>query len=267
MAAEERVKISIEAGVADVRMNRPDKLNALDQALFDAINGAIAALKERRDVRCVVFSGEGRAFSAGIDTSRLGGPEARARSGLRDLTTRTHGLTNSSQAAAWGWRELPMPVIAAVHGYAFGAGFQIMLGADIRIAAPDATLSIMEARWGLVPDVAGVALLRTLVRDDVARELTYTARRFSGQEGARLGVITRVAADPRGEALALARTIAGQSPYAMRAAKRLFNFARDARPEEILLAESREAQALLNGANHAEAVAAGRADRPPVFED
>jgi enoyl-CoA hydratase/carnithine racemase len=160
-----------------------------------------------------------------------------------------------------------MPVIAAIHGFAFGGGFQIMLGADIRIAAPDAQFSIMEVRWGLTPDVAGITLLRGLVRDDVARELTYTGRRFDGEEAARLGIVTRTADDPRTEALALARSIAESSPVANRATKRLLNISADGDAEAILRAESREQQALLASANHHEAVTAARERRTPVFED
>jgi len=141
------------------------------------------------------------------------------------------------------------------------------LGADMRIAAPDTQLSIMEARWGLAPDVAGIALLRNLVRDDVARELTYTARRFDAQEGVRLGVITRVAEDPHAEAMALARTIAANSPDAMRAAKRLMNLMADAQTAEILLAESVEQTRLIASENHRETRAAANEQRAPIFRD
>lgn len=258
----ERVTITVEGGVADVRLARPEKLNALDLAQFEGIAAAIDRLGSMPGVRCVVLSGEGRGFCAGVDLDGLAGNPA-----MRDLMPRTHGEANLFQQAAWGWRKLPMPVIAAVHGFAFGAGFQIMLGADIRVAASDAQLSMMEARWGLAPDVAGIALLRGLVRDDVAREITYTARKMSGEEAAALGLVTQVAADPLSHAMALARSIAANSPAAIRAGKRLFNLAGDTKAGEILLAESREQQALLASPGHAETIAAAREKRAAVFDD
>jgi enoyl-CoA hydratase/carnithine racemase len=258
----DRVTIAIDNGVADVRLARPEKINALDHRMFAALNEAIATLSGTRAVRAVVLSGEGRGFCVGVDLDSLQGD-----SELSRLAERTHGVANLFQNAAWGWRTLPVPVIAAVHGFAFGGGFQIMLGADIRICAPDAQLSMMEARWGLAPDVAGIALLRGLVRDDIARELTFTARKFDGEEAARLGVITRTAADPRAEATALARTIASMSPAAIRAGKRLLNLSPDADTAQILLAESLEQEKLLASPGHAETLAANREKRPPVFSD
>lgn len=260
--ADRRITIAIEAGIADVRLARPEKINACDRAMFEAIAGAIESLAATPGLRCVVLSGEGRGFCVGIDLETLAGDPA-----LRELAPRTHGDANFVQHAAWGWRNLPVPVIAAVHGFAFGAGFQIMLGADIRIAAPDAELSMMEIRWGLVPDMAGIALLRGLVRDDVAREIIFTGRRLSGEEAAGLGIVTRIAPDPHREAMALARTIAGSSPMAVRAAKRLLNIGPDVDAQAILLAESVEQDKLLASADHAEALAAGREKRAPRFED
>ncbi len=176
----DRVTIEVADGIADVTLNRPDKLNALDRAMFTALSEASTGLAKRDDVRVVVLSGGGRAFCAGLDLAAMAGDPS---FGLLD--ERSYGIANVFQNAAWGWRSLPVPVIAAIHGVAFGGGLQIALGADIRIVAPDAKLAVMEARWGLVPDMAGIALLRGLVRDDVARELTYTARQFSGTEAVR----------------------------------------------------------------------------------
>lgn len=257
----ERVKIDLADGVADVTLARPERLNALDDAQFEAIVDAIARLDTMQGVRCVVLSGEGKGFCAGLDLSMFG------RSQRLDLIPRTHGIANRVQQIAWGWRMLPMPVIAAVHGVALGAGFQIMMGADIRIAAPDAKLAVLEARWGLVPDVAGIALFRGVVRDDVARELTYTGQTISGEDAARLGVVTRTAGDPHAEAMALARTIAANSPAAMQAGKRLFNLALEADEATILLAESREQVALRAGAEHQETLIAAREKRAPIFRD
>ncbi len=258
---DDRVTVRVEAGVADVRLNRPDKMNALDRAQFDAINLMIARLGDRRDVRCVVLSGEGPGFCAGIDMALLAGGDP------IDLMPRTHKDANWVQQIAWGWRTLPMPVIAAVHGVAFGAGFQMMMGADMRFSTPDAKLSVMEVRWGLVPDVAGIALFRGVVRDDVAREISYSGRIFEGVEAAGLGVVTRVVDDPYAEAMATARTIAANSPAAVRADKRLFNLAAEASAAEILLAESREQAVLLAGPDHAETLRAAKEKRAPLFGD
>lgn len=258
--AEPRVSIAIEDHVADVRLTRPDKLNALDPAMFAALIDGIAQLEATSGLRAVVLSGEGRGFCAGLDMASM----ASAGSGV-DLTTRTHGLANDFQQVAWGWRTLPVPVIAAIHGVAFGGGLQIASGADIRIATPDARLSAMEMKWGIVPDMAGYALWRGNVRDDALRELIYTAREFDAREALALGFVTRVAADPHAEAMALAHAIAGRNPDAVRAAKCLANLEGDA--GAILLAESREQAALLRSPNQIEAVMANMQKRAPTFTD
>jgi enoyl-CoA hydratase/carnithine racemase len=258
--SEARVTIALEDGVADVRLNRPDKLNALDPAMFTALIEAIATLGATRGLRAVVLSGEGRTFCAGLDMASMAG----AGTGI-DLAARTHGLANDFQQVAWGWRTLPVPVIAAVHGVAFGGGLQIASGADVRLAAPDTRLSAMELKWGIVPDMAGFALWRGTVRDDALRELVYTAREFDAAEALALGFVTRIAGDPRAEALALARSIAGRNPDAIRAAKRLANLGGDA--AAILVAESAEQAALLRTPNQIEAVMANMQKRAPRFAD
>lgn len=259
---EQRVTITVADGVADVRLNRADKMNALDPAMFAGINDAIAQLAGMKDVRVAVLSGEGRAFCAGLDMASMAG----GGSG-NDLAARSHGLANAPQNVAWGWRELPMPVIAAVHGVAMGGGFQVMSGADIRIVHPATRMSIRETYWGLVPDMAGVALWRTLARDDVLRELTYTAREFSGAEALGYGFATRLDEEPRAAALALAREIAGRNPQAVRASKRLYNLAADADVAAVLRAESAEQIALLRSPNQIEAVRANMEKRAAVFAD
>ncbi len=258
--AEQRVSIAIEDHVADVRLTRPDKLNALDPAMFAALIDAIAQLDATSGLRAVVLSGEGRGFCAGLDMASMAG----AGSGV-DLAARTHGLANDFQQVAWGWRTLPVPVIAAIHGVAFGGGLQIASGADIRIATPDARLSAMEMKWGIVPDMAGYALWRGNVRDDALRELIYTAREFDAKEALALGFVTRIAADPHAEAMALAHAIAGRNPDAVRAAKRLANLEGNA--GAVLLAESREQAALLRSPNQIEAVMANMQKRAPTFTD
>ena len=264
---KDRISIDMKDGVADVRMIRADKMNALDQAMFDGLIEAGEKLAADKDVRAIVLSGEGRAFCAGLDMGRFEGMAAGADkvAELRDLVPRTNGPANRPQWAAWLWRELQVPVIAAVHGVALGGGFQIALGADMRYSTPDAKYSVMEIKWGLVPDVAGTQLMRHLAREDVVRELTYTGRIFSGDEAFGYGLVTRVMADPRAAALETAREIAGKNPHAIRAAKRLLNLAVATDAKTGLIAESAEQQKLLGSPNQREAVAANLEKRPPRF--
>lgn len=268
---EERVSISISEGVADVRLVRADKMNALDQAMFEALVAATERLSKEKGVRVVVLSGEGRAFCAGLDMGRFAAMKEKGGNGIpggenRDLTKRTHGQANFPQAAVWGWRQLPVPVIAAVHGVAFGGGFQLSLGADMRFLSSDARMSVMEIKWGLVPDMAGTPILASLVRDDILRDLTYTGRIFSAQEAMTYGLATRICDDPRAAAFEVAREIAGKSPDAIRAAKRLLNNL-SVDPGPALLAESVEQQKLIGSANQTEAVRANLEKRAPRFAD
>lgn len=243
-SAGKGVAVCIEDSIAGVRLDRPDKLNALDLAMFEHIAECIAWLEAQAGLRCIVLSGEGRSFCAGLDLSVL-------QTGLGPLTPRSHGIANLAQFCAWGWRELAVPVIAAIHGHCFGAGIQIAVGADIRIAAPDAQLSIMEMRHGLVPDMGAFALTRGVIREDVMRELVYTARRVSGEEAQSLGLVTRVAADPLAAAQELAREVAGQSSEAIRAAKRLFRQRAESDAAAILQAESHEEEELVTAMRQA----------------
>jgi enoyl-CoA hydratase/carnithine racemase len=276
----DRVRCTITDGVADVRLNRPEKLNALDLAMFDALVDTGEALKADRSVRAVVLSGEGRGFCAGLDFASfqamaavngndgaqgddapLGGPVA-------DLGHRDKGrITNRGQQAVYVWTEMPAPVIAAVHGPALGGGVQLALGADIRIVAPDAKLSVLEIRWGLVPDMTGSQMLPRLVGLDVAKELTFTGRMVSGEEAVRLGLATRVSDHPLDDALALAHEIAGRSPEAVRGAKALLNLAGLVSLEEGFIAESRTIGPLIGSPNQVEAVMAYFEKRAPVFRD
>jgi enoyl-CoA hydratase/carnithine racemase len=283
----DRVTVHVHEGVADVRLNRPDKLNALDIATFEALAETGDALAADPSVRAVVLSGEGRAFCAGLDFANFaamagdgpsggsgdsggsGGSGGRRSKLLSDITDREPGrITNLGQQAVHTWHELPQPVIAAVHGHALGGGLQIALGADIRIVAPDAKLSVLEIRWGLVPDMTGTAALLRLVGEDVAKELTFTGRMVGGDEAVRLGLATRTADDPRAAATDLAREIAGRSPDAIRAAKRLLN--RAAEGGDLAgqyLEESRELGALRGSPNQAEAVRAYFEKRDAAFTD
>lgn len=261
----ERVTVQISEGIADVRLARPDKLNALDGEMFDALVATGERLAVDRSLRAVVLSGEGRAFCAGLDVaSFLGG----AGGGVRDLFRRTPASpANFAQRAAWVWAELPVPVLAAIHGVAFGGGLQIALAADLRIVAPDARLSVMEIKWGLVPDMSGTQTLRRLVRLDVAKELTYTGRIVPGAEAVELGLATRLADSPREAAFGLAREIAGREPRAVRAAKRLLDASGVVDVEQGLRLEEELQRSLLGQPNQIEAVRANAEKRAPRFRD
>ena len=274
----DRIQVDMQDGVAHVRLVRTDKMNALDDAMFKALIETGDQLKNDPSVRAVVLSGDGRAFCAGLDMGNFGrmaeggGSGAGESSGASStaggrLAPRTHGVANRAQYAVWVWREMPAPVIAAVHGVAFGGGFQLMLGADMRFIAPDTKLSILEIKWGLVPDMAGTQLMRHYVREDIVRELTYTGRIFSGEEAKELGFATRVTADPVKEALEVARDIAGKNPDAIKAAKRIYNDMNYATAEEGLTAESVEQDAIMGTPNQVEAVRAALENRPANFTD
>jgi enoyl-CoA hydratase/carnithine racemase len=247
-------------------------MNALDDRMFSALIETGERLKTEKGVRAIVLSGEGRAFCAGLDMgtfAAMASGERKPRSPADELLTkdRTPGGSNRAQHAVMVWREQPVPVIAAVHGVAFGGGFQLALAPDLRFVAPDTRLAVMEMKWGLVPDMGGMVLMKGLVRDDVARDLTYTARIFDGEEALRLGLATRVCADPRAEALAYAAEIAGRSPSAMRAAKRLLNAMHALDQPAMLLEETREQAALIGSPNQVESVMSNMEKRTPAYAD
>lgn len=249
-------------GVAHLRLSRPDKMNALDPALMEALIAAGKALSAMTGLRAVVVSGDGRAFCAGLDLAAITGGEGLA----DDLVTRTFGNSNLFQQLAMQFRKLPVPVIAAVHGVCYGGGLQIAAGADLRVVAPDARLAVMELKWGIVPDMGHFTLWRGLVRSDVLRELTYTAREFSGTEALAMGFVTHTDVDPLGRAMAIAQEIASKSPDAVRAAKRLFGKSADASEDTILIAESEEQARLLGSANQTEAVRSAMEGRKTQFK-
>ncbi len=265
----DRVTIAIDGGVADVRLNRPDKLNAVDPAMFSALVEAGETLKADRSVRVVVLSGEGRGFCSGLDFASFQAMEGGDfGSGLGDAPVRDDGrITNRGQQAAYVWTELPVPVIAAVHGPALGAGFQIALAADIRFIATDAKMSVLEIRWGLVPDMTGTQMLPRLVGLDVAKELAFTGRMISGTEAVELGLATHVADDPRAAATALAREIAAKNPHAIRGVKTLLNMSGQATLAEHFKAEERTMGSLIGSPNNVEAINAYFEQRDPVFAD
>ena len=269
----DRVTVDIQDGVADVRLVRTDKMNALDNAMFEALIETGERLKGEAGVRAVVMSGEGRAFCAGLDMGNFQSMASGEREGGKGTAgplltpKRTPGGSNRAQHAVMVWREIPVPVIAAVHGVAFGGGFQLALAPDMRFVASDTKMSVMEIKWGLVPDMAGMVLMRGLVRDDVARDLTFSGRIFTGEEALAMGLATRVSEHPLAEALAFARDVAGRNPHAIRAAKRLLNLAAQGDQHEILLEESREQAALIGSPNQVEAVMANMQKRTPNFAE
>jgi enoyl-CoA hydratase/carnithine racemase len=261
--AARRVALEVADGVATVRLDRPEKLNALDGAMFEALVATGRELVDRDDVRAVVLTGAGRAFCAGLDLGRF----AAMAEGARGVTQPGAGLEPLGAARSLGqqavhvWSLVPAPVIAAVHGVAFGGGLQVALGADVRVVAPDARLSVMEVRWGLVPDMCGTQLLPELVGRDVAMELALTGREVSGTEAVRLGLATREAADPLAEAQALAATVAGASRSATRGIKRLVGMAGRVPLTEGLQAEQDEIGALIGSPEQAAVVRARLAAR------
>lgn len=265
----DRVRVTVDEGVVEVRLDRPDKINALDPAMFTAIVEAGEALKDDASVRAVVLCGEGRGFCAGLDfasfAAMAGGDMQR---GETASIGETGGrVTHLAQQASWVWSEIPVPVIAAVHGACLGGGLQIALGADLRIVAADAKLSVLEVRWGLTPDMTATVTLPRLVGLDVAKELTWTGRTVVGDEAVRLGLATRVADDPIAAAHELAREIAGKSPDAVRGAKRLFDWSAGRTFAEQLADERTTIGSLIGSENQAEAVTAYFEKREPTFAD
>jgi len=271
----DRVIIDVTDGIADVRFNRPDKRNALDGAQFAAIAEAGEEIKSRNDVRAVVLSGEGASFCAGLDFSSFNsmasgegtGGGGGNRSEGNPSSMAEGRITHLGQQCAWAWQEVPVPVIAAVHGHALGGGIQIALGADIRIVHPDTQMSVREVYWGLVPDMTGTLTLARLVRADVAKELVFTARVFDGREAFALGLATKLSDNPRDDAMAVATQIAASSPDAIRAAKRLMNGLLNQGAAEQFDAERSIIGSLIGKPNQVETVMANLQKRAPTYVD
>jgi enoyl-CoA hydratase/carnithine racemase len=266
------VKIEIQDGVAHVRMNRPDKKNALDGPMFDGLLAAARRLGGEPSVRAVVLSGEGDSFCSGLDVSSLGematgtldAESDSVQQAARDLSPEG---ANRAQQLAWLWQELPVPVIAAVQGAAYGGGLHIALGADIRFVAPDARIAFVEIAWGLVPDLSGTQALRRLVPLDFAKKLIFSGEPISGARAVELHLGTELSENPLEDAMALARTIAGRSPDAIRAAKRLLNASGLVPLAEGLANEFNASAQLMGTKNQIEAVLAKLQNRPPQFVD
>jgi len=274
--SDDLVTIEIDGGIADVRLNRQEKYNALSPAMFRAIIGAGEKLLEAKDVRAVVLSGNGRGFCAGLDMESFAGmadpgePDdeaGRASEVTEPLFERGDAPENFAQRPALVWKQLPMPVITAVHGVAYGGGAQIALGGDIRIAAPDAKISIKEIKWGLIPDMSITQTLRDIVPLDVAKELTFTGSVLSGNDAKELGLVTHVDANPLERAMSLAKEIADKSPDAIRAGKQLLETAWRADARTGLELEASLQGQLIGSPNQVEAITANFEKRPPSFND
>ena len=260
----ERAHVTIDNAVATVRLSRPDKLNALDADMFDGVIRAGEQILADKSVRAVVLHGEGRGFCSGLDfASFMGKPDL-----MQKLLSRSEkSLANVAQRIAWIWQEVQVPVIAAIHGVAFGGGLQIALGADIRYVTADAKLSVLEIKWGLIPDMSITQTLTRLVPLDVAKELTFTGRVVSGEEAVELGLATKVSEDPLADALETAKLIASKSPHAIRAGKTLLNEAATMSRADALKLETALQVGLLGSPNQMEAVQANMMKRDPQFKD
>lgn len=256
------VTTTIEDGVAHLRLARPDKLNALTLEMLDDLVAAAHGLGADRGLRTVILSGEGSAFCAGLD---FGSAMKDQKGILTRFVSRPWRGTNTFQEAAWALRRLDVPVIAAVHGHCLGGGLQIALAADFRITRPDATWSVLEARWGIIPDMSGVHALSQLVGIDVAKKLTMTAEKISGDRAQELGLATEVADDPVAAAYALAGGLAGRSPDALASAKRLFDDTWHAGPRRTFVRERIEQLGLLFGPNAQRAREANAERRAPEY--
>ena len=264
MSEPARVSVTYDTHIAHVRLTRGDKMNAVDQAMIDAL---IAAGNEvaASAARVCVISGEGKGFCAGIDIAGLGAMIGKDPKDLLMPRTHGNGTTNQWQEVAMVWTRVPVPVIVAIHGVCYGAGLQLALGGDMRIAAPDARLAVMEMKWGIVPDMGGMVLLPRLVRSDVLRRLTYTATPVAARQAETWGLVSEIAEDPLAAAMELAAELALKSPSALRAAKALIGFAESHAAEEVLLEESRVQAALIGTPHQMEVVAATFQKRAPVF--
>lgn len=260
----------VEDHIVDVRLNRPEKYNALSPEMFSDLVSAGESLMDRKDVRAVVISGQGPGFCAGLDMGSFQGMADRSkreRPVVEPKKPSSNRPENAAQRAAYIWKRLPMPVIAALHGVAYGGGCQIALAADIRFAAPDAKMSVLEIKWGIIPDMSLTQTLRDLVGMDVAKELTFTGRILNAEQAHELGMITHVSRDPLASAFELAREIASKNPDAIRAGKQLYETSWHADERTGLALEASLQSDLIGSANQVEAVKANFQDRTPEFSD
>ncbi len=272
---ETRIDFNVENHIAHVHLIRADKMNALDSDMMDALIEAGERIKSDPSIRVAVISGEGRAFCAGLDMANFAQMADGGGAGVTDadagkrrtLAERTHGLANRAQKVAFTWREMPVPVIAAAQGFALGGGFQVFMGADIRYAAPETKFSIMEIRWGLVPDMGTTHAMTQVAREDIVKELAMTGRIFEADEAYEYGFLTRICDDPIAAAMDTAKAIAARNPDAIRGTKQLFNEPADRFIAETLMLESILQDDIIGSANQIEAVKAELEGRAAVFDD
>ncbi|MCG8517928.1 MAG: crotonase/enoyl-CoA hydratase family protein [Pseudomonadales bacterium] len=260
----DRVVLEIDQGIATVTLNRPDKHNGLDMAMFDAIVAVTRQLKKDRSVRAIILKGAGEAFCSGLDVAKVSKNPVNF---LKLLVKPGRKISNLAQDVGYLWRDVPAPVIAVTHGYCFGGGFQIALGADFRFSTSDCEFSIMETKWGLIPDMSLTVTLRELISIDLAKELTMTARRFNGAEAKEMGLVSRVCDDPLAEAQAFARELSERSPDAVAASKLLFNRTWSAPDKAALDWETRLQKKILARTNQRTAVARNTSDPEKAYED
>lgn len=270
----DRVTVTISDGIADVRLDRADKRNALDPAMFEAIAKAGNDLVTNREIHAVVLSGNGNSFCAGLD---FGSFQSMADSGKSDSSNgnksssqnagamQPGAITHLAQQICWVWQEVPVPVVAALQGHALGGGMQLALGADIRVAHGETQFAMREVHWGLIPDMTGTLMLSRLVRDDVAKDLVFSARIISGVEAHALGVVTRLSDTPFETAMQIAREIADRSPDAVRGAKALINRLSNEGAAEHFAEERRIIYSLIGKPNQVEAVMSNFEKRPAKF--
>ncbi len=264
----DRIEFKVSEHIAHVRFARGKKMNALDPKMFEAIHQLDTYLRADKSIRVVIVSGEGGNFCAGLDKSNFENiVNPKQHDAAPELKNRTHGIANAPQYAVWMWRELPMPVIAAIEGVALGGGLQIALAADMRFSTPDSYYSIMELKWGIIPDMGSTQIMKNLIRDDVIRELTYTARVFSAEQALQWGFISAIHDDPVAHALSVAKEIVERNPHAVRSAKKVINQSYYLNAAQGLLIESEEQQKLMGQANQIEAVMAVMQGRQAKYED
>lgn len=242
----DRVEVQIKDDIAYVYLNRPDKHNAIDMDMFITIRSTINKLKADRTIRAVIVSGRGEDFCTGLDIKAVMKSKTAP---LKLLFKLLPWRANLAQYVSTGWRGVSAPVIMVVHGRCWGGGLQIALGGDIRIAKPDSSIAIMEARWGLIPDMGGTIALKEVVRLDIAKELAMTGKVINGEQALHYGIVTHVDENPYDAATRLAKEICNFSPDAVSATKKLYNKSWWSSPGLALLRESYYQIKILIGKN------------------
>jgi len=258
--------VSVTEGVAEVRLNRPERKNALSMEMFEALANAGEALKAEPGLRAVILCGAGGDFCSGLDLEVMQSQFGKLDELRHKLLNPPEGeVANWFQKPCYVWQELPVPVIAAIDGVCLGGGMQLALAADFRICHTQARLSVMEAKWGIIPDMGITQNLPKLMAADRAKELMITARMFSGADAAELGLVTRLADDPHKAAQELAQEICGRSPEAVNGIKRLVDTTWTMPPGAGLRVEAEIQAPIIGGPNQIEAVMANMQKRVPKF--